>query len=158
MDKRKLARLLIDFRGFTLGEVLAVVSIITIVTAIGVPTFLAFQPGFRLNGGTREILGKLMWARAQAVEENSTYVVIFPNNHSMQILKDNNLNGSWDTGEWTQTIDIQSEYSDVTFAVSGSNPMFNGRGTTNGSTTITVTNSSGFKTVTVSPTGNVKIN
>ena len=76
----------------------------------------------------------------------------------MQILKYNNLNGSWDTGEWTQTIDIQSEYSDVTFAVSGSNPMFNGRGTTNGSTTITVTNSSGFKTVTVSPTGNVKIN
>jgi len=157
MGNRKVSKLLSDTQGFTLGEVLAVVSIITIVTAIGMPTFLAFQPGFRLNGGTREILGKLMWARAEAVEENSTYVVTFPNNHSMQIFKDDNLNGSWDTGEWTQTIDVQSEYSDITLSVSGSNPTFNGRGTANGSTTITVTNSSGSKTVIVSPTGNVKI-
>jgi hypothetical protein len=133
------------------------VSIITIVTAIGVPSFLAFQPGFRLNGGGREILGKLMWARSEAVERNSTYVVTFPDNHSLQIFNDTNLNGSWDTGEWTQTIDIQTEYSDVTFSASGSNPTFNGRGTASGSTTITITNSSGTKTVTVSPTGNVKI-
>ena len=157
MYQGKVSGILRDIRGFTLGEMLAVVSIITIVTAIGMPTFLAFQPGFRLNGGAREILGKLMWARSKGVEENSTYVVTFPDNHSLQIFNDTNLNGSWDTGESTQTIDIQAEYSDVTFSVSGSNPTFNGRGTANGSTTITITNSSGTKTVTVSPTGNVKI-
>ena len=157
MYQGKLKGILGDIRGFTLGEMLAVVSIITIVTAIGVPSFLAFQPGFRLNGGAREILSKLMWARSEAVEKNSTYVVTFPDNHSLQIFNDTNLNGSWDTGEWTQTIDIQTEYSDVTFSASGSNPTFNGRGTASGSTTITITNSSGTKTVTVSPTGNVKI-
>ena len=157
MGNWKLSKLLSDIQGFTLAEMLVVVSLMTIITAIGVPTFLAFQPGFRLNGGTREVLSRLMWARGEAVEENTTYVVNFPNNHSLQIFKDSNLNGSWDTGEWTQTIDIQIAYSDVTLSVSGSNPTFNGRGTANGSTTITVTNSSGSKTVTVSPTGNVKI-
>src|SRR3970040_1931137 len=116
MGNWKLSKLLSDIRGFTLGEMLTVVSIITIVSAIGVPSFLTFPPGFRLNGGAREILGKLMWARAAAVEENSTYVVTFPNNHSLQIFKDINLNGSWDTGEWKQAIDIQGEFSDVTFS------------------------------------------
>ena len=157
MGNWKLSKRLSDIRGFTLAEMLVVVSILTIMSAIAMPTYLAFQPGFRLNGGAREILVKLMWARAEAVEENSTYVVTFPNNHSLNIFKDSNLNGSWDSGEWTQTIDIQLAYSDVTFSVSGSNPTFNGRGTANGSTTITVTNPSGSKTVTVSPTGNVKI-
>jgi prepilin-type N-terminal cleavage/methylation domain-containing protein len=157
MYRGKSRGILSDIRGFTLGEMLAVVSIITIVSAIGVPSFLAFQPGFRLNGGGREILSKLMWARAEAVEKNSTYVVTFPDNHSLQIFNDTNLNGSWDTGEWTQTIDIQTDYSDVTFSASGSNPTFNGRGTASGSTIITISNSSGTKTVTVSPTGNVKI-
>ena len=157
MGNWKLSKLLSNIRGFTLGEMLTVVSIITIVSAIGVPSFLTFQPGFRLNGGARQILGKLMWARAEAVEENSTYVVTFPSNHSLQIFKDVNINGSWDTGEWKHAIDIQGEYSDVTFSVSGPNPTFNGRGTANATTTITITNSSGSKTVTVSPTGNVKI-
>jgi hypothetical protein len=29
-----------------------------------------------------------MWARAQAVEENITYSVTFPNNHTMTIIRD----------------------------------------------------------------------
>lgn len=157
MRNWKLSRLIRDIRGFTIGEMLAVVTVISIVTAIGMPAFLAFQPGFRLNGGAREILGTLMWARAEAVEENATYVVSFPNNYTMRVFNDANLNGTWESGEWTQLVDVGSEYPGVTFAVSGPNPTFNGRGTANGSTTITITNSSGSKTVTVNPTGNVKI-
>ena len=162
MHNRKFSSLFNDIRGFTLGEMLVVVTIISIVTAIGMPAFMAFQPGFRLNGGAREILGRLMWARAEAVEENATYVVNFPNNcinncYTVRVFNDANLNGTWDTGEWTQLINIQSEYPGVTFSVSGPNPTFNGRGTANGSTTITISNSNGSKTVTVSPTGNVKI-
>jgi type IV fimbrial biogenesis protein FimT len=148
-----------DIRGFSIGELMTVVSLVGILTAVGIPSFLSFQPSMRLNGAAREVLSRLMWARANAVQYNSTSVVTFVNDHSFQIFNDANGNGSADADE-TTTINLQTNYSDVTFAVSGSSstPTFNGRGTASTDTTVTISNPSGSKTVAVSPTGNVKIN
>ncbi len=154
------SKLLGRFRGdegFTMGELMATLAVFAIVAAIAVPSYLSAQPGLRLNGGAREVLGKLMWARSKAVEQNSTYAVTFPTNTSLQIFNDTNGNGSADVGEWSQTIDIQTDYSGITLSKSGSDPTFNGRGTAAGSTTITISNGSSSKTVSVSATGNVKI-
>ena len=153
----KLLGRLRDDRGFTLGEMMATLALFSIVAAIAVPSYLSMQPGLRLNGGAREVLGKLMWARSKAVGQNSTYAVTFPTSTSLQIFNDTNGNGSADAGEWSQTIDLQTDYSGITLSRSGSDPTFNGRGTAAGSTTITVSNGSSSKTVTVSATGNVKI-
>jgi type IV fimbrial biogenesis protein FimT len=152
-------RLLRDIRGFSIGELMTVVSLVGVLTAVGIPSFLSFQPSMRLNGAAREILGKLMWARANAVQNNNTSVVTFLNDHSFQIFNDANGNGSADANE-TITVDLQTDYSDVTFTVTGSSatPTFNGRGTASSDTTVTISNPSGSKTVEVSPTGNVKIN
>ena len=149
-----------DNRGFSLAELLTVTAIIGIVTAVAMPRFLAMQPSMRLNGASREIFGKLMWARAQAVEENITYSVIFPTNHSMTVIRDANANGAADSGETTESVDIQTDYSDCAFTVTGGDtiPNFLGRGTTNGDTTITISNTAGSRVVTVSLTGNIKIN
>jgi len=148
-----------DIRGFSVGELMTVVSLVGILSAVGIPSFLSFQPSMRLNGAAREVLGRLNWARANAVQNNNTSVVTFLNNHSFQIFNDANGNGSADANE-TVTIDLQSNYSDVTFVVIGSSstPTFNGRGTASADTTVTITNPSGSKTVEISPTGNVKIN
>ena len=152
-------RILADIRGFSIGELMTVVSLIGIVTAVGIPSFLSFQPSMRLNGAAREVLSRLNWARANAVQNNNTSVVTFLNDHSFQIFNDANGNGLADANE-TTTIDLQTNYSDVTFAVTGSSstPTFNGRGTASSDTTVTISNPSGSKTVEVSPTGNVKIN
>lgn len=160
MMQNGLKRHCIDDRGFSLAELLTVTAIIGIVTAVAMPSFLAMQPSRRLNGASREVFGKLMWARAQAVEENITYSVTFPTNHSMTIIRDANGNGAADTGETTESVDIQTDYSDCTFTVSGGDttPNFLGRGTTNGDTTITISNTAGSRVVTVSLTGNIKIN
>lgn len=149
-----------DNRAFSLAEVLVATAIMSIMTAIAVPTFVSMQPGLRLNGASREVFGKLMWARAQAVEENITYSVVFPNNHTIQIIRDANANGSADTGESTETINIQGDYPDCTVAVTSgdSTPNFHGRGTTDGQTVITVSNSAGTRVVTILATGSVKIN
>ena len=74
----RLRRLRVDNRGFSLAEMLVVTAIIGITAAVAMPSFLAMQPGMRLNGASRQVFGKLMWARAQAVEENITYSVIVP--------------------------------------------------------------------------------
>ena len=147
-------------RGFSLGEILVVTSIFGILTAIAVPNFISIQPSLKLNGATRQIFGKLMWARAQAVEENITYSVAFTSNHTMQIIRDANSNGSADTGESTESVDIHIDYPDCTFSVTSGDttPNFHGRGTTDGQTVITISNSAGTRLVTVTATGNVKIN
>jgi type IV fimbrial biogenesis protein FimT len=160
MLQRKDKSIFRDNRAFSLAEVLVATAIMSIMTAIAVPTFVSMQPGLRLNGASREVFGKLMWARAQAVEENITYSVVFPNNHTIQIIRDANANGSADTGESIQTNDIQTDYPDCTFSVTSgdSTPNFHGRGTTDGQSVITVSNSAGTRVVTILATGSVKIN
>jgi Tfp pilus assembly protein FimT len=140
-----------------MAELMVTLGLFVVMAAIAVPSYLSAQPGLRLNGGAREVLGRLMWARSRAVGQNSTYAVTFPTSTSLQIFNDSNGNGSVDAGEWSQTIDIQTDYSGVTLSKSGSDLSFNGRGTAAGSTTITVSNGSSSKSVTVSATGNVRI-
>jgi len=148
MTLQEFKRVLSNNRGFTIGEMMAVAGVISVVMAIAVPNYLSFQPSMRLNGASREVLSKLMWARSKAVAESTTYDVTFPTDHTIEIRK---------AGVLIQTVDIQTDYTGVTFTKSGDDPAFNSRGTTGGATSITITNSSGSKTVTVTTTGNVKI-
>jgi Tfp pilus assembly protein FimT len=160
MSQKKFKGIFGDKRGFSVGEVLAATVIMSLLTIIAVPNYISLQPSMRLNGASRKMFGKFMWARAQAVEENITYSVAFPNNHTMQIIRDANGNGSADTGESSESVDIQTEYPDCTFAITSgdSTPNFHGRGTTDGQTVITVSNSAGTRVITVLATGSIKIN
>jgi type IV fimbrial biogenesis protein FimT len=154
----KLKSILGNNNGFTLAELLTVAGVMSIMMAVAVPNYVALQPGMRLNGAAREVLGKLMWARAKAVEQNNQWVVTFPTNHTLTLLDDKNGNGAADAGESAQTFDIHTDYSGVTISKTGGDPIFTSRGTTTtGTTTLTITNSSGSRTVTVTATGNVRI-
>src|SRR5262245_13711917 len=145
---RKFERVLWDIKGFSLAEKMATARLLAFLVAVAVPNYLAFQPTMRLNGASREVLGKLMWARSKAVIENITYGVTLPTDHTLEIRR---------AGVLIQTVDIQTEYTGVTFSKSGDDPAFSSVGTAGGGTTITINNSSGSKTVTVTATGNVKI-
>jgi type II secretory pathway pseudopilin PulG len=131
-----------------------VAGVVSLMMLIAVPNYVAIQPGLRLNGAAREVMARLMWARSKAVEQNTRYKVTFPTDETVEIFND-------ETGALIDTVNIQTNYPGVTFSQSGDDPIFNARGTTNngtGSTTITLTNSSGSREVTVSMTGNVRIN
>jgi type IV fimbrial biogenesis protein FimT len=149
MNLHRFNRVLLDIKGFTLAEMMAVAGVFAILAVVAIPNYLAFQPNMRLNGASREVLGKLMWARSKAVEENANYDVTFPTDHTLEIRK---------AGVLIQAVDIQTDYTGVTVSKSGDDPAFNSRGTAGGSTTLTLSNASGSKTVTVTATGNVKIN
>ena len=156
MSWRKVLSHLGNDKGFTLGQMMGAITVMTIVMAVAVPQYAALQPGMRLNGAAREVLGKLMWARAKAVEQNNQWVVTFPTNHTLTILDDKNGNGSADAGESTQTFDIQTDYSNVTLSSNVSSITFTARGT-GLAAIVTIANAAGSKTVTVSATGNVRI-
>ena len=149
MTLRRFERVFLDIRGFTLAEMMAVTGVFAILVVVAVPNYLAFQPNMRLNGASREVLSKLMWARSKAVVENTSYDVTFPTDHTIEIRK---------AGVLIQTVDIETEYAGVTFSKSGDDPAFDSRGTAGGATTITITGSSGSKTVTVNAAGKVRIN
>jgi len=146
MDIHRCKSILTDRRGFSLGELLVAIGVFAILAAVAAPQFLAFRPKNRLNGAARQVYAELMWARSKAVNDNSAYVVTFPTNQTMQI-----------AGSTTKTVNIQTQYSDVTLVSTASTITFSSRGTTDVAPTITLTNSGGTKSVTIRITGTASI-
>lgn len=143
--------------GFTLVELMIVIAVASALMLIATFSYLSFRPSLRLSGATRQMLGDLMNARMKSVNQNNEFKVFFLNNKEYKILDDDDNNGTADTGEWSETKDIQDNYPGVTLSAT-SDPIFSPRGTANAGTTVTLTNTNGTKTVSVSMTGRVKIN
>jgi type IV fimbrial biogenesis protein FimT len=131
--------------GFSLLELMIVLAIMGILSAIAAPNFINYMAERRLNGAARMVMSDLMAARQKAVTQNINVTVAFTSDHEYTI-----------TGDATVR-DIQRDYYDVTFTASG-NPIFYPRGTAWG-TTVTVTSSKTgvSKYVRAASTGRVKI-
>jgi len=147
-----------DKRGFTLVELLIAVAIFAILAGISLPTFQSFLAQRRLNGATRELHSNLMSMRMQAVSENKWIALNIDSNHQYTIFRDENQNGTADSGETIVVKDLHPSYYDVTFSAStGTVVTFRPNGT--GSTaTLGLTGSTGSKSITVSSNGRAKIN
>ncbi|MEI8173705.1 MAG: GspH/FimT family pseudopilin, partial [Deltaproteobacteria bacterium] len=138
-------------------ELMIVIAIMAILSAIAIPNFQTYMAQRRLSGAAREVYGNLMAVRMQSISENKRIALNIDNNHQYTMLRDNNPNGFF-TGE---TIglpkDLHPAYYDVTFSSSGTVIVFSPNGT--GSTgTIGLTGSTGTKSITTSIAGRIKIN
>lgn len=145
--------------GFTLAELMTTIVVLVVMAMVAIPVYMSMVPGMRLNGAARQVMGDLMAARMNAVKQNNEFKVFFgsPGANQYQILDDDDNDGTADTGEAITTKNIQDNYSDVTLS-STNNPIFSPRGSATSLPTVTLQNSSGTKTVTVSIAGRVKIN
>ena len=93
--------------GFTLIELVVVITIIAIASAIAIPNVLNWLPDIRLNSAARDLYAIMMKAKVEAAKRNSTCTLVFnqvigvtPN--AYVLFDDNNggiSNSEYDAGE-----------------------------------------------------------
>ena len=134
-----------DKRGFTLLEMMIVVALIAILSAVAVISIKSNMPQYYLSGAARQVLTDLMLARSKAVSNNTATSVTFSSTGY-------SIGGV--------TTDISSQFRGVTLSTKSTTGIitFYSMGTTSGSDTITLT-SPGLtsKLVVVSAAGGVRI-
>lgn len=149
-------------QGFTLIELMTVIAMTAVLSAIAIPNLIGALPEHRLGGSSREILSILHFAKMAAIKENSNILVDFDNaaNECIVSVDDTPENGSRDTGER-----ILKRYSmppginliAPSFDLAGNVVSFNSRGFADRSGDITVRNSRGDRKIRVLPSGHCKI-
>jgi len=144
--------------GFTLIEMMIVLVIMGILSAIAVPNLKTYMAERRLNGAARVLYGDLTATRSQAVSMNKWVALNIDNNHQYTMFHDDDKNGTVNTGESISTKNLHPDYHDVLFSTpSGTVIVFypNGTGSTG---TLGLTGSTGSKSITISSAGRIKIN
>ena len=141
--------------GFTLIEMMIVVAIMGILSAIAAPNLTHYMAERRLNGAARMVMSDLMNARMLAVTLNRNVQVTFPTSASASY--------TYDAAGTAATRNVQTGfgYHDVT-VLGNNNPTFTPAGRLSDFTAGTITLTSAAltqpKTVTVSSAGRVAIN
>ncbi len=144
-------------RGFSLIELIVVIALIAILTAIAVPSYQTFMVRSRLKGAARQVMSDLMNARMMAVSLNQRVKVhIEADGHTYKIWSDADGNGTVADNEGVNiSKDVHQDYYDVT--LTGNSVIFNPRGAANPFGTVTVTNSAGLRDITVAISGRVAV-
>ena len=65
------------YHGFTLLEFLVAMAVITIMTTVGIPSFLDMIVKHRLKGATEAVYGDLQLARMEAIKRNKSISLSF---------------------------------------------------------------------------------
>ena len=117
--------------GFTVTELVMVMTIIGILTAIGVPSFKYVTASNRISSEINGLLGDMQFARSQAIKQGLT-VTICTSSNSTQANPSCNTGGAanvWNTG-WIVFLDSNNNQQvDAGEQVIRVQPAFNGTDT-----------------------------
>ena len=143
-------------RGFTVVELLTVIAIMLVITAIATPSFYYWLPTYRLSAGARQIAADLQLARMKAISQNTKYRLSFtaPNTYEMQ--KDD---APWAVAPGHGSVTLPEGIT-VTNGTPFNTSEFQSRGTADtgvGIDEITVTNDDASKAVCIEIVGRVHI-
>ncbi|MBM4314039.1 MAG: prepilin-type N-terminal cleavage/methylation domain-containing protein [Deltaproteobacteria bacterium] len=150
---------ILEKSGLSLMELMIVIAIMGIVSAIAAPNFLNYMAERRLSGAARMVMSDLLAARAKAVSMNQKVKISYVSTHTYGIWNDADSNGTIADNEGDNLVkDIHPDYYDITFSASA-NPIFSPRGTASLGTTVTLTSArtGASKCVMAGLTGRVKI-
>lgn len=148
-------------RGFSLTELMIVISILGLLVAVSSPALARFAANWRLNGAAATMAMHMRAARSAAVNKNIDVVFIFDQDAGeYHFLEDENSNGNADAGE--RETSVQELPTGVTikdFTVPQTSITFSSKGSTSDGGTILMTGRGGkFIQIRVySGTGNVSV-
>jgi type IV fimbrial biogenesis protein FimT len=148
-------------RGFTLVEMMIVVSIMGVLLAVSAPAMARFLGHWRLNGAASEMAMVMRAARSAAVNKDINVVFTFDDAQGQySFLEDSNGNGDADAGE-RQSV-VQQLPPGITieeFTVPQTSVTFNPRGSTADGGTIVMRGKGGYELEirVYSGTGNIEV-
>ena len=115
----RMHRLLETQTGVTLVELMVVLAIIAITSAIAVPLFMGNRESVKLRGAARQVTTDLRLARGKAVSDNANYYVCFEPANARYLLSSTNDC----TANVDKTVDFRNtpQYSRIAFQYGGGN-------------------------------------
>ena len=88
--------------GFTTIELIIVVALLSILAAVGIPSYLNWLPDIRLKSAARNLKSDMMLAQQRAIRENARVAVVFnTGGKSYTVFVDNGAGGGT-PNDWTQ--------------------------------------------------------
>lgn len=116
--------------GFTTLELMVTIGIIAILTAMAVPSYIQWLPGYRLRSAASDVHSAMQMARLRAVRENGGIGVSFVDgegkNGKFRVFVDNNNNNNFDAND--RTIKYGEMPGSVRMVADMPQAIFNGRG------------------------------
>ena len=114
--------------GFTVVELMMVIAMIGLVTAIAVPNFIDFLPDYRLRSATRDLFSNFQKAKLTAIKRNVNTAVCFYGSGYVMFV-DANIDFEKDSDEeavtqvdWENYKSISVNTSAITFDSSSGQP------------------------------------
>jgi len=85
--------------GFSLGELITIMGIISVLAVIAVPNMIGWRSGSQMQGALENLRGDLQMAKLKAVQENGPVAVLFAGKDYRVFIDNGATEGAFDTGE-----------------------------------------------------------
>jgi len=147
--------------GFSLVELMMVICVLALISAIATPNVLNWRSNAKLRGAASNLKGDMELARLKAIQVNDTVVVHFTEN-GYKVFKDDSglTSGEHDAGEalygdHTLPAGVKIDLDKTNFG--GESARFKGRGTALAGSAVLLNHKGTEKKVTVSSLGRITI-
>jgi type IV fimbrial biogenesis protein FimT len=104
--------------GFTVLELIIVIVILGILTAIGVPNYLSWLPKYRLKSAARDLYSNMQLAKLGAIKSNSDWAIVFEGaSGQYEVCSGRGSDNSWGGGDddVVKTVVLSGYNSGVTY-------------------------------------------